>query len=68
MATSTFSFLATSVLFALPTAAHMIGNRNILYQPIAADFQKSVANEIGHYSIEGGMVVERGGGGLPNVH
>jgi hypothetical protein len=46
MVSSIFSFLATSVLFALPTAAHMIGNWNILYQSITTDFQKSVANEI----------------------
>ena len=46
MVSSSFSFLATSALLASPTAAQMIGNWDILYQSLATDFQKSVANEI----------------------
>ena len=47
MVSSTFSFLAaTALLVASPTAAQMIGNWDILYQSLATDFQKSVANEI----------------------
>jgi hypothetical protein len=46
MVSSSFSFLATSALLASPTAAQMIGNWDILYQSLATNFQKSVANEI----------------------
>jgi hypothetical protein len=46
MVSSTFSFLAASALLASPTTAQMIGNWDILYQSLATDFQKSVANEI----------------------
>ena len=47
MVSSTFSFLAaTALLVASPTAAQMIGNWDILYQALATDFQKSVANEV----------------------
>jgi hypothetical protein len=47
MVSSTFSFLAASALLvASPTAAQMIGNWDILYQALATDFQKTVANEV----------------------
>jgi hypothetical protein len=46
MVSSNFSFLAASALLSSPTAAQMIGNWDILYQALATDFQKSVANEI----------------------
>ena len=38
--------IASSALLVSPTATKMIGNWDILYQSLATDFQKSVANEI----------------------